>query len=226
MNEGSGYMNHKYQVLKKIKDNQLIFIIRDDHLENIEKIMEAGIAGGLRSIELTMTTPGVLRILERLRSKFQHVENLVIGVGTVMDAVTARMAITSGADFIVSPHLDEEIITTCHRYNMPVIPGGMTVTEINRAIESGAEVIKLFPSNILGPNFIKDIKGPIPNANFIPTGGINIENMCDWLNGGAFAVGIGSAIYKKGVLENDFEFIEKKAREYVDKIENHEVKNL
>src|SRR5690625_4672846 len=120
MNEGSDYMNHKYQVLKKIKDNQLIFIIRDDHLENIEKIIEAGIAGSLRSIELTMTTPGVLHILERLRLKFQHVENLVIGVGTVMDAVTARMAITSGADFIVSPHLDEEIITTCHRYNMPV----------------------------------------------------------------------------------------------------------
>ncbi|MDC3415150.1 bifunctional 2-keto-4-hydroxyglutarate aldolase/2-keto-3-deoxy-6-phosphogluconate aldolase [Terrihalobacillus insolitus] len=213
-------MNNKYDVLNKIRNNRIIFIIRDGELENIQKIIDAGISAGLRTIELTMTSPGVLHIIDQLKNKYKGIDNLVIGIGTVMDDVTARMALTSGADFIVSPHFEEAIVRICNRYNVPVIPGAMTVTEINRAMESGAEVIKLFPARILGPTHITDIKGPIPNANFIPTGGINITNLLDWFEKGAFAVGVGGAIYKEAVATGDISLIEQKAKEYLNLVES------
>lgn len=150
--------------------------------------------------------------IKKLSKEFSNNPNVIIGAGTVLDDITARIAILNGAKFVVSPHFDSNISKVCNRYSIPYLPGCGSVTEVINALENGADVVKIFPGGILSSNFIKDVHGPIPYANMMPSGGVNIENIQEWIKNGAFAIGIGSALVKQGrdkIKEVTKEYIKK-----------------
>uniref|UniRef100_UPI00093626CF bifunctional 2-keto-4-hydroxyglutarate aldolase/2-keto-3-deoxy-6-phosphogluconate aldolase n=1 Tax=Streptobacillus notomytis TaxID=1712031 RepID=UPI00093626CF len=173
---------------------KLVAVIRGRDEEEAYLISKKVIEGGIRIIELTFTTPFIENTIERLTK--ENIEGVIIGAGTVLDAITARIAIMKGARFIVSPHLDVEISKLCNRYKVIYMPGCSTITEILKALESGVDLVKLFPGDLLKPSFIKNSKGPLPQAEMMPSGGVSIDNMDEWLNAGAYALGIGSALTK------------------------------
>lgn len=190
----------KWRTLSRIMEGGIVAVLRGGS-EQVEKVARAVIIGGIRSIEITMTVPRALDILASLKSKVGS--DVVVGVGTVLESESAVRAIKAGADFIVSPHFDPQIINVGHRYQIPIIPGAMTITEITLALNLGCDVIKLFPAEILGPEFIKHVKGPLPHANLMPTGGVNESTIVRWIKAGAVAVGVGSELAKVGGPELD-----------------------
>lgn len=181
----------KYESLKKAVNEKVVAVVRGSSSEEAIGISKAAIAGGIRAIEVTYTTPQVRKVFEALQD-----EDAVIGAGTVLDSETARDAILNGAQFVVSPHFDDQIAALCNRYSVPYLPGCMTISEIVRAVESGCDVVKLFPANQFEPGFIGSVNGPLPNVRVMPTGGISMKNANDWLDAGAVAVGIGSDLTK------------------------------
>ncbi len=182
----------KLNTLKRIETTGIVAVIRAESEEKAINISYACIEGGIDSVEITFTVPKAQKVIEALVNEFG--EKLLVGAGTVLDSETARIAILSGAKFIVGPSFNIETTKLCNRYQVPYIPGCMTPTEIIKAMESGVDVIKIFPGNVFGPSFIKDIKGPFPKANLMPTGGVNLENVEQWIKNGCFAVGIGGAL--------------------------------
>lgn len=181
----------KLDILQNISNAKIVAVIRGKNPEEVINISRASIQGGLKVIEVTYTTPNAGRAIDVLQS-----EDAIIGAGTVLDTETARDALLHGARFIVSPHFNVEISELCNRYAIPYLPGCLTISEMVSAMESGCDVLKLFPANNFQPNFIKSIQGPLPQVRLMPTGGINLENFKDWLEQGAFAVGIGSELSK------------------------------
>lgn len=181
----------KLDTLQNISNAKIVAVIRGKNPEEVINISRASIQGGLKVIEVTYTTPNAGRAIDVLQS-----EDAIIGAGTVLDTETARDALLHGARFIVSPHFNVEISELCNRYAIPYLPGCLTISEMVSAMESGCDVLKLFPANNFRPNFIKSIQGPLPQVRLMPTGGINLENFKDWLEQGAFAVGIGSELSK------------------------------
>lgn len=181
----------KSQTLLKIFQEKLIAVIRGESSEDAISLTNAVIHGGIQIIELTYTTPFVEKAFKQLQDS-----KALIGAGTVLDANTAVHAILNGAKFVVSPHFDSNIAIVCNRYRIPYLPGCMTIKEIVQALEYGADIIKLFPANHFEPSFIRNVKGPLPYVNIMPTGGINAENISEWLQAGAFAIGLGSDISK------------------------------
>ena len=173
---------------------------------------KAAAEGGIRAIELTYTTPQVQKVFEEL----QH-EDILLGAGTVLDPETARHAILAGAKFVVSPHFNEDVARICNRYGIPYFPGCMTIREMVKALESGCDVLKLFPANDFDPSFIKSVNGPLPQVKIMPTGGINLDNMNDWLAAGAVAVGIGSDL-NKAYKSGGYEAVVELSKEYINKI--------
>jgi 2-dehydro-3-deoxyphosphogluconate aldolase / (4S)-4-hydroxy-2-oxoglutarate aldolase len=204
------------QTIQNIINEKIIAVIRTNTSEEAEKAAIAAYEGGIKVIELTMTTPNALSVIQKLKKYFN--DEMVIGAGTVIDAVTARLAIECGANFIVSPHLDAEIIKMCNLYQVPVVPGTTNTKDIVEALKLGCGIIKLFPANLLGPKAIGSFKGPFPQANFIPTGGVNVESITDWLKGGALAVGTGSELIKEGLYTGDFSQITNYAKQLVEKV--------
>jgi len=187
----------------KIIFNKIVAVIRMSDSEKLLKVAEAIHKGGIDAIEITMTTPNALKVIEILSKKMSDI--IQVGVGSVLNAETARLAINAGAEFVVSPVYKTEIVTLTHQYNKAVIPGAFTPTEILTAHEAGADFVKVFPADILGMDFIRAIKAPIPNLKLIPTGGVNLDNAGDWIKAGACAVGIGSALLdQKAISENNF----------------------
>ncbi|MGY4688710.1 bifunctional 4-hydroxy-2-oxoglutarate aldolase/2-dehydro-3-deoxy-phosphogluconate aldolase [Salibacterium sp. K-3] len=178
--------------IQDIKENGVVAIIRGADPDNIEDMAEALLEGGVRTLEITMETPNVLAAIEKLRKSYGN--ELITGAGTVLDPETARSAIMAGAQFIFSPTVNPATIQMSKRYGVISIPGAMTPTEILTAYESGADVIKVFPANQFGPSYLKDIKGPLPHIPLMPTGGITTENLKDYMDQGAVAVGVGSAL--------------------------------
>ena len=142
---------------------------------------------------------------------------ILLGAGTVLDPETARVAILAGAQFVVSPALNLETARLCNRYQVPYMPGAGTVGEIIAGMECGADIVKVFPGELLGPAFVKAVKGPLPQANLMPTGGVNLENVGEWINAGAVAVGVGGNL-SAGARSGDFASITRIARQFVDKI--------
>jgi 2-dehydro-3-deoxyphosphogluconate aldolase / (4S)-4-hydroxy-2-oxoglutarate aldolase len=209
-------MTKKWHVLKKVIDTGLVVIIRTEKINEIKKIAEACITGGAKAIELSYTMQNTSLLIEELVSHFKS-EDVSIGAGTVLDSETARIAILSGAQYIVSPYINEQTIKLCNRYQVPCIPGAMTIEEVLKGMEFGGDIIKVFPSEVLGINMIKAIKAPIPQANLMPTGGVTPENVYDWIKAGAIAVGIGGSINKKAE-NNDFTGITKIVGEYLKRI--------
>ncbi|PMQ01715.1 MAG: 2-dehydro-3-deoxyphosphogluconate aldolase [Dictyoglomus sp. NZ13-RE01] len=207
----------RFQTLDKIIDCGVVAVIRVDSSDELLNIAKALKDGGVIGIELTMTTSGALNILPEIKK--QMGKEIVLGVGTVLDPETARMAILAGADFIVSPILKPEIIKICHSYDKVVIPGAYTPTEILRAWEEGADVVKLFPAESLGPSYIKAIHGPMPYIRISPTGGVSLENVGEFIKAGACFVGVGgNLVDKKAVKEQKFEIITQTAKAFVEEV--------
>ncbi|MEJ7497223.1 bifunctional 2-keto-4-hydroxyglutarate aldolase/2-keto-3-deoxy-6-phosphogluconate aldolase [Staphylococcus warneri] len=192
----------KMQTLNRLHDNYLVAVVRGKSKADAIAAVEHMIDGGIYNIEITFTTPQAEEVIQHLS---QHVidENVVIGAGTVLDSTTARLAILNGAEYVVSPHFDPEIAKMCNRYAVPYLPGCGSVTEIVQAMETGVDLVKLFPGVLLGANFIKNVHGPIPQIELMPSGGVSLDNLEDWYRKGAFAVGIGSALMKNAKDGND-----------------------
>ena len=206
----------KMDVIQKIKKEKIISVIRGDNQEQIEKMINAIVEGGINLIEITMTVPNAINIIEKLVKKYKNTE-VIIGAGTVFDIETAKMVINAGAKFVVSPILDVELIKMCNEYNVLVIPGIATPTEAYAAMKYGAEILKLFPSNVYGPEFIKALKGPFPNIQIMPTGGISLENIDKWIESGAIAVGEGGEL-TKSAKQGDYQKVIDTVKKFVEKV--------
>jgi Entner-Doudoroff aldolase len=204
----------KEQVILKMKEDCLVAVVRAESKEQGEKIIDAIIAGGINFIEITMTVPGAVDIIKAMCDKYKDNENVVIGAGTVLDPETARAVILAGAEYVVSPGLNPETIKLCNRYRVPMLPGVMTPTEAIQALELGCDVIKVFPGNLVGPEAISSFKGPLPQGEFMPSGGVAIDNVDKWIKAGACAVGTGSNL-TVGAKTGDYAAITKTAQEFV-----------
>jgi len=205
------------EVLEQVEATGVVAIIRAAGSEQLIEVVEALRRGGVTCIEVTMTTPNALEVVRQAREACG--ERAAIGVGSVLDAETARAAILAGAQFVVSPITDLETITLCKRYSVPVMPGAMTPTEVVRAWQAGADVVKVFPTSSLGPAVIKDLKGPLPQIKLLPTGGVNLNTVADFIRAGAAAVGVGSALVSKKALQTrDFEAIRAAAAEFLQRV--------
>lgn len=201
----------KYETLSKIERVGIIAVVRANSSNEAKKIALACMDGGINSIEITFTVPGAYKVIESLTEEFG--DKLLVGAGTVLDGETARIAILVGAKYIVSPAFDEGTAKLCNRYQIPYIAGCMTVVEMIKAMESGADIIKVFPGSAVGPSFISAIKGPLPQALLMPTGGVNLDNVGEWIKNGCIAVGVGGNL-TKGSKED----ITRTAKEFVKKV--------
>jgi len=207
---------NKQEILTKIKEGGLVAVVRADNSEMAFKIADACIEGGVASIEITYTVPGATEIIGELSRRYSSGQ-IIIGPGTVMDSETARTAILAGAQYIVSPYFSKEVINVCNRYQIASMPGAMTVKEAVECLEAGADIIKVFPGEVLGPAFIKAVKGPIPYAVMMPTGGVTLENTGEWIKAGAVAVGVGGNL-TAGAKKGDYNSITQLAKQFIDEI--------
>ena len=205
----------KRDILAKIEESGLVAVVRADDADQAKRIAEAALNGGVASVEITYTVPGATDVIKELSAAFG--EDLVVGAGTVLDGETARIAILAGAKYVVSPYLDEDTARLCNRYQIPYMPGVMTVKDVVRGLECGAEVLKVFPGELMGPNVIKAMKGPIPQANLMPTGGVSVDNVGDWIRAGAVAVGAGSSLIGKPEVDG-YGKITETAKQFMEQI--------
>ena len=205
----------KEQVLAKMKEDCLVAVVRAKDLEQGEKVVDAIIAGGINFIEITMTMDegNPVEFIAKVAEKYRDNKDVVIGAGTVLDPETARAVILAGANYVVSPGLNADTIRMCNRYRVPMLPGVMTPTEAITALECGCDVIKIFPGNIMGPAAISSFKGPLPQGEFMPSGGVDVDNVDKWIKAGAYAVGTGSSL-TKGAKTGDFAAVTAKAQEF------------
>jgi 2-dehydro-3-deoxyphosphogluconate aldolase/(4S)-4-hydroxy-2-oxoglutarate aldolase len=206
----------RMETIRQISESGVVAVIRAESKEQGIKIVDAVKKGGIKALEITMTVPGAVDIIKELSEVYKN-EDVIIGAGTVLDSETARACILAGAKYIVSPCLVPDVVRLCNRYRIPVMPGIMTVKEAVEALELGAEVLKVFPGNAFGPSIISAFRGPIPQGNFMPTGGVNLDNVKDWIAAGAIAVGTGSDL-TKGAKTGDYELITETAAKFVDAV--------
>ncbi|MFZ5968568.1 MAG: bifunctional 4-hydroxy-2-oxoglutarate aldolase/2-dehydro-3-deoxy-phosphogluconate aldolase [Bacillota bacterium] len=206
----------RLETLQKIVECGVVAVIRAESKEEGIKIIEAVKKGGIKALEITMTVPGAVDIIKELSQTYKD-EDVIIGAGTVLDPETARACILAGAKYIVSPSLNPETIKLCNRYRVPVMPGVMTVKEAVEALELGAEIIKVFPGSAFGPSIISALKGPIPQGNFMPTGGVSLTNVKDWIKAGAVAVGTGGDL-TKGAKTGDYALVTETAAKFVEEV--------
>ena len=204
----------KTELLSKMKQEGIVAVVRAENKEKGEKVIDAIVKGGINFIEITMTVPGAVDIIKELSEKYKDDEKIVIGAGTVLDPETARMVILAGAKFVVSPSLNPETVKLCNRYKIPVMPGIMTVKEAVEALELGVDILKVFPGNAFGPSIISAFKGPLPQAQFMPTGGVAVDNVDKWFKAGVVAVGTGSNL-TAGAKTGDYDAVTKMAEEFV-----------
>ena len=206
----------KETVLQKIQDVGLVAVVRASSGEQAKKITEACIAAGIAAIEMTITVPQADKVIREVADTYPP-EQIILGAGTVMDAETARAAILSGAQYIVSPYFDENTAKLCNRYRVPYMTGVMTIRETVMAMEAGADIIKLFPGDCLGPKMVKAIHGPIPYAKIMPTGGVDVNNVADWIKAGVVAVGVGGSL-TAGAKTGDYDSITKIGKQFIENI--------
>lgn len=206
----------KISILKKLGEDKLVAVIRASSRDEGIAICDAVRKGGIRFLEITFTVPKAAAIIEELTDRYAD-EDVIIGAGTVLDAETARAAILAGAQFLVSPCFDEAMVKLCNRYRVPVLPGAQTIGEVMKCLEAGADIVKVFPGDAYKPSIIKSFHGPIPQGLFMPTGGVSIENVQEWLNAGAYAVGTGSSL-TKGAKTGDYEAVTREAKRFVEAV--------
>ncbi len=203
-------------VLQKITAAGLVAVVRAESSEQAAKIADACIQGGVAAIEITFTVPGAADTIKDLVRTYKSGE-IIIGAGTVLDPETARIAILAGAQYIVSPCINLDTIKLCNRYQIPIMPGAATIKEIVEAMEAGADIVKVFPGETLGPTFVKAVKGPLPQAPLMPTGGVSLDNVADWIKAGCVAVGVGGNL-TAGAKKGDWQSITAIAQEFIAKI--------
>jgi 2-dehydro-3-deoxyphosphogluconate aldolase/(4S)-4-hydroxy-2-oxoglutarate aldolase len=211
----------KWEALSRITKAGLVAVVRAESADVADGIAGACREGGVGAIEITFTVPGAHEVIAGLAKRFSN-DGLLIGAGTVLDEETARIAILSGAQFIVGPSLSARTAQLCRRYQVPYLPGAATATEVVRALEEGADIVKVFPGEILGPAFVKGILGPLPHAPLMPTGGVTIENAGEWIRAGSVALGVGSNL-TAGAKTGNYASITETARKFLAKI--HEARS-
>jgi len=191
----------KEEILSEILDKKVIAVIRIKEEEKLKKVIDAIYSGGISIIEITMTVPDAIKLIEKISTFFEN--KIITGVGSVLDKTTAENAIKAGAKYVVSPVFKKEIIEITHKYDLPVMPGAFTPTEIQAAYEAGADIVKVFPADIVGMSFFKSVLAPLPHLKLMPTGGVTLQNEGEWLKAGACAVGVGTALLDKNAIRND-----------------------
>lgn len=202
------------QALQKVLDTGIVSIIRAESGEQLVNVAKALYDGGIDVIEVTFTVPGVLDIISAVKQELG--DRILLGAGTVLDTESARAAILAGAEFIVTPTVNPDVIQLCNRYGKVIMPGGMTPTEILTAWEAGADIVKVFPADVGGPGFLKAVHGPLPQIRLLPTGGVDLETLPAFMKAGACAVGLGSALVEKSAVEaGDMDRIRSLAEQYV-----------
>jgi 2-dehydro-3-deoxyphosphogluconate aldolase/(4S)-4-hydroxy-2-oxoglutarate aldolase len=208
----------KDEILAAIAGIVIVPVIRTDSAESAIKAIEAVHRGGIGAAEITMTVPGAVRALEKVADKFG--DQIVLGAGTVLDAETARICMLAGAQFFVTPSLNVATIEMARRYSKAILPGALTPTEVLAAWEAGADAVKIFPcSAVGGAKYIKALKAPFPHIKMVPTGGVNLETVGEFLRAGAWAVGIGSELVDSAhVREGRFEMFEERARRLLEAV--------
>jgi 2-dehydro-3-deoxyphosphogluconate aldolase/(4S)-4-hydroxy-2-oxoglutarate aldolase len=207
-------MKTKAQIIERLLNPGIVAVIRADSSEQLMDVAGALARGGVTAMEITMTTPNALETIRKVSDHFG--DKILMGVGTVLDEVTTRMAMLQGARFVVSPVFKKEIIAVCNRYGVPVVCGAYTPTEALSAHENGADFVKIFPADGLGPNYIKNLKAPLPMLQIIPTGGVDVNTCGAFLKAGCAAVAAGSSLVSKEVLKNkDWAKLEQTAAAFV-----------
>ncbi len=191
---------NKAEKLNLMHETGVIAIMRANSSEQLIAAADAIKQGGVRVIEVTLTTPGALEVIKEAARRYGP--EMLFGAGTVLDTATARAAILAGAGFVVAPTLNLEMIALCNRYGIPVAPGCYTPTEMLTAWEAGADLIKLFPADVGGPGLIKAIRAPLPQLNIVPVGGVNLNTAAEFIRQGAFAVGVGSSLVSQKLLDS------------------------
>jgi 2-dehydro-3-deoxyphosphogluconate aldolase/(4S)-4-hydroxy-2-oxoglutarate aldolase len=207
-------MRTKSEIIARLTDPGIIAVVRAQKAEQVIPLSEALLAGGVIAIEITMTTPNAISAIHDARQKFG--ERALIGVGTVLDLATCRSALEAGAEFVVTPVLRPEFVPVVHAAQKPVMLGAYTPTEAQAAHEAGADFIKIFPADTLGPNYIKGIRAPLPHLRIVPTGGVDVHNVGDFLKAGCAALGVGSSLVSAKILqEANWPELTRKATEFV-----------
>lgn len=206
----------KLEVLSRICDSGLIAVVRAPAADEAVRIADACTAGGVEALEITFTVPGAANAIYQLCDRNDS-GRYIVGAGTVLDPETARIAILSGAKFIVSPALNMETAKLCNRYQIPYLPGAATVREVIEAMECGADIIKVFPGETTGPAFVKAVKAALPQASLVPTGGVSIENVRTWIAAGCVAVGAGGNL-TRSAADGDFNTITELAKRFIEEI--------
>ena len=202
------------EITAAIEELGVVAIIRLQDPQAVRGIVDALAEGGVRALEVTMTVPRAIELISQIAPTLP--DDFLLGAGTLLDADTVHRAVDAGAQFIVSPVFRPAVIAAAHQDNVPVMPGCFTATEILEAWDAGADVVKVFPATSVGPGYLKDIRGPLPHVKLMPTGGVSIDNVGDWLKAGAVAVGVGSALLDaKAIAARQFGPIAENARRMV-----------
>ena len=207
----------KMNILKSLVDCGVVAVVRGKTKEVGVDIAKACVKGNVKGLEITFTNKYAADIIKELANIYECREDIVIGAGTVLDAETARIAILAGAKYIVSPSFNKETAILCNRYKVPYIPGVMTINEIVSSHEVGVDIVKIFPGSVYGPSYIKDIKGPLPYASMMVTGGVNINNIGEWFKSGVDLVGIGGELNTLGEA-GKFKEITEVCNDYIEKL--------
>ena len=207
---------NKAEIIQRLTNPGIIAVVRARSREQVLPLADALIRGGVIAVEITMTTPHAIEAIRDAATQFG--DRALIGVGTILDAETARQAIEAGAQFVVTPILRPEIVPIAHQADKPIMLGAYSPSEAQQAHESGCDFVKLFPADGLGANYIKALRAPLPHLRIVPTGGVNLETMATFLNAGCAALGVGSSLITKGILNTDnWTELTNNARAYVAK---------
>lgn len=207
----------KVEVLNTIRETGIIAIMRAQSSDQLIAAADAIKMGGVRAVEVTMTTPGALGVISEAKERYGS--DVIFGAGTVLDPETGRAAILAGADFVVSPTLNLRLVELCHRYSIPVAPGCYSPTEVLAGWEAGADFIKLFPASLGGPGLVKAILAPLPQVRIIPVGGVNLDTAADFVRSGAAALGVGSSLVSQKLLdEGAMEELTRRAAAYIEQV--------
>jgi 2-dehydro-3-deoxyphosphogluconate aldolase/(4S)-4-hydroxy-2-oxoglutarate aldolase len=208
------------QHLQRVLDCGIVAVVRFSDPEPLVGVMEALAAGGITVAEVTFTVPNALDVIRA--AKKQLGDRILLGAGTVLDSETARAALLAGAEFIVAPNTNPDVIKVCRRYDKLVMPGAFTPTEVVTAWEAGADIVKVFPADVVGPAFFKALRGPLPQVKLMPTGGVDLNTAADFLKAGAVCLGVGGQLVDpKLVAAGDFARITQTAKQYVEIVKRH-----
>lgn len=202
----------KQRLLRRLYEQRIVAIIRGITGEGLDSLVGTLVESGIRIMEVTVDTPGVYDKIQRIKDEYG--DEVAVGAGTVLDSETARTAISAGAEFLVSPSLNVDVIKTAKRYGKAVFPGCMTPTEIVQAFEAGADVIKVFPASVVGPRYFRELSGPLGHIPLMPTGGVNLDNARAYVEAGAAAVGLGSALVGRGGRQVDLADVKERAQAF------------